>query len=196
MRIRELVAGHATLERIATAVLSARSTLKAEYGRLHKAVLALVRDDAVCRRLMTVPGVGPLVAITYKSAIDDPHRIVKTKAAGALFGVTPKNTNREKKTSQAGSRWPEMRRCGGCCMKPLTLYYRASRGSQTQALRDGRRQGKRREARKGCPGRQARSDPASDLGRVHWFASTAVNADPRWCGAVCRPHSRASARRA
>lgn len=84
-RIRELVAGQATLERIAGAMLSARSALKAEYGRLH-----LVRDDAVCRRLMTVPGVGPLVAITYKSAIDDPHRIVKSKAAGALFGLTPK----------------------------------------------------------------------------------------------------------
>jgi len=89
-RIRELVAGQATLERIATAMLSARSALKAEYGRLHKAVLATVRDDAVCRRLMTVPGVGPLVAITYKSAIDDPHRIAKSKAAGALFGLTPK----------------------------------------------------------------------------------------------------------
>jgi transposase len=39
---------------------------------------------------MTVPGVGPLVVVTYKSAIDDPHRIVKSKAAGALFGLTPK----------------------------------------------------------------------------------------------------------
>ncbi|OSJ29724.1 IS110 family transposase [Bradyrhizobium japonicum] len=91
-RIRELVAGQATLERIADAMLSARSTLKAEYGRLHRAMLAIVRDDAVCRRLMTVPGVGPLVAITYKSAIDDPHRIAKSKAAGALFGLTPKKS--------------------------------------------------------------------------------------------------------
>src|SRR5262245_43739590 len=49
-----------------------------------------MRDDAVCRRLMTVPGVGPLVVVTYNSAIDDPHRIVKSKAAGALFGLTPK----------------------------------------------------------------------------------------------------------
>src|SRR5246500_2003441 len=89
-RIRELVAGQATLERVATAMLSARLALKAEYGRLHKAVLAIVRDDAVCRRLTTVPGVGPLVAITYKLAIDDPHRIVKSKAAGPLFGLTPK----------------------------------------------------------------------------------------------------------
>jgi hypothetical protein len=34
---------------------------------------------------MTVPGVGPLVAVTYKSAMDDPSRIMKSKAAGALF---------------------------------------------------------------------------------------------------------------
>src|SRR5262249_14441492 len=39
---------------------------------------------------MTVPSVGPLVAITYKSAVDDPSRIAKSKAAGALFGLTPK----------------------------------------------------------------------------------------------------------
>jgi transposase len=89
-RIRELVTGQATLERIATAMLSARAALKAEYEELHKAVLAIVREDVVCRRLMTVPSVGPLVAITYKSAMDDPSRIAKSKAAGALFGLTPK----------------------------------------------------------------------------------------------------------
>jgi transposase len=53
-------------------------------------VLAIVREDAISRRLMTVPGVGPLVAVTYKSAMDDPSRITKSKAAGALFGLTPK----------------------------------------------------------------------------------------------------------
>ena len=61
-----------------------------EYEKLHKAVLAIVREDAVCRRLMTVPGVGPLVAVTFKSAVDDPSRIGKSKAVGALFGPTPK----------------------------------------------------------------------------------------------------------
>lgn len=89
-RIRELVSGQVTLERIAGAMLSARTALKEEYAKLHKAVLAIVREDAVCRRLMTVPSVGPLVAITYKSAMDDPNRIAKSKAAGALFGLTPK----------------------------------------------------------------------------------------------------------
>ena len=81
-RIRELVTGQATLERVAGAMLSARAALKAEYEKLHKTVLAIVREDSICRRLMTVPSVGPLVAITYKSAMDDPNRIAKSKAAG------------------------------------------------------------------------------------------------------------------
>src|SRR5262245_15307362 len=54
-RIRELVTGQVTLGRIAEAMLSARATLQAEYEKLHKAMLAFVRADAVCRRLMTVP---------------------------------------------------------------------------------------------------------------------------------------------
>ena len=58
-RIRELVTGHITLERIAGAMLSARATLKVEYEKLHKIVLTIVREDTVCRRLMTVPSVGP-----------------------------------------------------------------------------------------------------------------------------------------
>jgi len=89
-RIRELVTGHTMLERIAEAMLSARATLQAQYEKLHKAMLAFVREDAVCRRLMTVPGVGPVVAVTFKSGVDDPNRITKSKAVGALFGLTPK----------------------------------------------------------------------------------------------------------
>jgi transposase len=84
------VTGQATLERIAGAMLSARAALRAEYEKLHKALLAIVREDAVCLKLMTVPGVGPLVAVTFKSAVDDPSRITKSKVVGALFGLTPK----------------------------------------------------------------------------------------------------------
>src|SRR5215470_19106852 len=50
-RFRELVTGQATLGRIAEAMLSVRATLHAQYEKLHKAVLAFVREDAVCRRL-------------------------------------------------------------------------------------------------------------------------------------------------
>jgi transposase len=89
-RIRHLVNGHAMLERIAQAMLSARAGLLIQFNQLDKAVRWIVRYDKVCEQLMTVPSVGPLTAITYKSAIDDPHRIKKSKAAGPLFGLTPK----------------------------------------------------------------------------------------------------------
>jgi transposase len=89
-RVRELVSGHAILERVAEPMLRARDALREEYALLHRQMLALVRDDGVCRRLMTVPGAGPVVAITFVSAIDDPARFTRSKAVGAHFGLTPK----------------------------------------------------------------------------------------------------------
>ena len=89
-RIRELVAGHAMLETVTGAMLAAREALLAEFMRLHRRMLAIVRADAVCRRLMTAPGVGALVSITFRTAVDDPGRFRSSKAVGAHFGLTPK----------------------------------------------------------------------------------------------------------
>jgi transposase len=89
-RVRELVAGQPMLERVVEPMLRARDVLRAEYQVLHRAVLAIVREDAVCRRLMTVPGVGALVAVTFASAVDDPARFRRSRAVGAHFGLTPK----------------------------------------------------------------------------------------------------------
>jgi transposase len=90
LRIRQLTANHPILEQIAGSMLVARASLQTEYNKLHKAILKIVRQDAVCRQLMTVPSVGPVVAITFRTAVDDPHRIKKSKAVGSLFGLTPK----------------------------------------------------------------------------------------------------------
>jgi transposase len=89
-RVGELVAGQPMLERVIEPMLRAREALRTEYHALHRAVLAIVREDATCRRLMDVPGVGALVAITYTSAIDDPARFRHSRAVGAHFGLTPK----------------------------------------------------------------------------------------------------------
>jgi transposase len=89
-RVRELAAGQPTLERVVEPMLRAREALRAEHQVLHRAVLAIVRGDAVCRRLMTVPGVGALVAVTFASAVDDPARFGRSRAVGAHFGLTPK----------------------------------------------------------------------------------------------------------
>ena len=90
MRVRTLVAGHMMLERIAEAMLQAREALRTEFGKLDRAMLAIARGDEVCRRLMTVPGVGALIAVTFTSAVDDPQRFVRSKAVGAHFGLTPR----------------------------------------------------------------------------------------------------------
>ena len=90
MRIRELVTGQPMLERVIEPMLRAREALRAEYHALHRAMLGIVRDNATCRRLMTVPGVGALVAITFTSAVDDPARFGRSRTVGAHFGLTPK----------------------------------------------------------------------------------------------------------
>jgi transposase len=109
-RIKELVAGHAMLETVIGAMLQARDGLQVEFMRLHRRMLAIVRGDAVCRRLMTVPGVGALVAVTFKTAVDDPGRFRTAKAVGAHFGLTPKKyqsgeTDVTGGISKVGTRW-------------------------------------------------------------------------------------------
>ena len=77
-RTLELVDGHATLEEVIGAMLSARAALDTEFKRLHRAPLEIVRDDPVCRQLMSVPGVGAIVAITFKSGVDVNRRPMLT----------------------------------------------------------------------------------------------------------------------
>jgi len=89
-RIRELAAGHPMLERIVEPLLTARETMWHEFAKLHREVLVIVKADQVCRRLMTVPGVGAVISLTYRAAVDDPGRFAKSKSVGAFFGLTPK----------------------------------------------------------------------------------------------------------
>jgi transposase len=89
-RVRELVDGHATLSAIAEALLSARAVLARELGGLEKRIRGLARMDARTRLLMTTPGVGVIVALTFVSAIDDPRRFRSSKQVGAHFGLTPR----------------------------------------------------------------------------------------------------------
>ena len=73
-RVLELIAGRDALARMVAPMLRARAALLDAFGRLHKALLDAVRADPACRRLMTVPGVGPVTALTFRSAVDVPAR--------------------------------------------------------------------------------------------------------------------------
>lgn len=88
-RVRELVEGHQELSVITDALLSARRVLREQFSKLHRCLLSIVRSDIVCRRLMTVPGVGPVIALAYRSTIDVPARFGSSKSVGAALGLTP-----------------------------------------------------------------------------------------------------------
>ena len=89
-RIRDLVEGNATLEVIAAALLVIHETLRREFAGFEKRVRSIARSDGRVRLLMSTPGVGAIVALTYVSAIDDPARFKSSKGVGAHFGLTPK----------------------------------------------------------------------------------------------------------
>jgi transposase len=87
-RINELVENLPDLAVLVEPLLVVRRVLREQIGILHRRLLTVVRDDEVCRRLMTVPGVGPVVALTYRATVDVPARFRKSKSVGAVFGLT------------------------------------------------------------------------------------------------------------
>ena len=111
-RIEELVTGHPSLQAIAQALLAVRAVLLREFEGFEKRVRMMARADARAELLMSTPAVGPIVALTYACAIDDPARFTSSKQAGAHFGLTPKKyqsgetdyTGRISKIGDAGVR--------------------------------------------------------------------------------------------
>lgn len=65
------------------AMLRARDSLRKEVAALHRQLLTIARGDDVCRHMMTVPGVGALTALTFKTVVDDPTRVTSSKRLGA-----------------------------------------------------------------------------------------------------------------
>ena len=115
-RIKELVENYPDLAVLVEPLLIVRRVLREQIVILHRRLLAIVRDDDVCRRLMTVPGVGAVVALTYRATIDVPARFRKSKAVGAVFGLTC-----SKYQSGEINRTGAISRCGDDMMR-MMLY--------------------------------------------------------------------------
>jgi transposase len=86
----ELVADHPRIESMVRPMLTARAVLREQFAVLHRMLLAAVREDDTCRRLMTVPGVGAVTAIMFATTIDDPDRFHRSRDVGAHLGLTPR----------------------------------------------------------------------------------------------------------
>lgn len=89
-RIRELIEGNLMLEAAAAPILRARMELRNELARLEKQLRDLAKADPICRLMMSMPGVGAIVALTVRCAIDDPDRFRSSKDVGPWAGLTPR----------------------------------------------------------------------------------------------------------
>jgi len=87
-RIRELVEGRPELQNIMVPLLAARRALRDRFADLHRRLLAVVKEDKVCRRLMTIPGVGPVVSLAFTATIDIPARFRNARSVGPVSSDT------------------------------------------------------------------------------------------------------------
>jgi transposase len=106
-RIQELVEGHPGLQAVTQPLLSVRAVLLIEFNGFEKRVRIMGRSHARAKLLMSTPAVGPIVALTYAAAIDDPGRFKSSKEVGPHFGMTPKRyqsgeTDRSGRISKVG----------------------------------------------------------------------------------------------
>lgn len=89
-RVRELAADDPVLASLAESLLCVVEVMTQQVNRLTKRVLDEVKVEPTCRRLMTVPGVGPLTALAFRATIDRPDRFRKSRDVGAHLGLTPR----------------------------------------------------------------------------------------------------------
>ncbi len=88
--VRDIITGDPGLSHALLPMLEARQMLFETFVRLDRRVRQAAHDDAICRRFMSVPGVGEITALSFKAAVDDPSRFKSSRTVGAHFGLTPR----------------------------------------------------------------------------------------------------------
>jgi transposase len=90
-RVRELIERtDIVFSTMIETMLDVRRAIFDGYAKLHRVLLQVVQHDPICRRLMTVPGVGPVASLSFKVGVDNPQRFTRSRTVGAHFGLTPR----------------------------------------------------------------------------------------------------------
>jgi transposase len=149
------------------AMLDVRPAIFEGYERLHRVLLQVVEHDPVCRRLMTVPGVGPVAALSFKVGVDDPRRFARSRTVGAHFGLTPRRHQSGTSIDHEGriSKQGDIAVREALCEAAASLLLRVRKWSALRAW--GLRIAKTVEhvVRDHCGRAQAREHLASDVGQ-------------------------------
>ena len=149
-RIRELVDGQPTLQVIADALLAAREILARQFAGLDKRIHKTARQDERVKLMMSAPGIGTIVGMSYVAAIDDPTRFKSSKAVGPHFGLTPRKyqsgetdvTGRISKCGDAGVRSALFEAAHIILTKPVKKAGALKRWAMALARRAGPRKAK------------------------------------------------------
>ncbi|MGP2492199.1 IS110 family transposase [Mesorhizobium sp. PUT5] len=112
-RIIELLEQSPHLHLVIDPLLEVRRVLREQFQRLQKAMERLAENDDICKLLMTAPGVGPVVALSFRAGVDEPARFSRSRSVPAHFGLTPSRyqsgeIDRDRgisKCGDAGIRW-------------------------------------------------------------------------------------------
>lgn len=91
-RLTALFAQKPELKAVMLPLVESLDALDAQIRRSAKLLAASAAADPVATRLMSVPGVGPITALTYKSSIEDPGRFARGQDAGAFAGLVPRRS--------------------------------------------------------------------------------------------------------
>lgn len=135
-RVRELTEHADYLFKVMlTTMLEVRRTVLEGYGKLHKIVLQAVIHDPVCRRFTTVPGVGPIAALSFKVTIDDPLRFARSRTVGAHLGLTPGRHQSGTSIDYEGhvTKMGDINTRGALCEAAASLLLRSKRWSALKA---------------------------------------------------------------
>ena len=89
-RAEELLGSQGLLWEAVRPLLDIREKVSREIAALHRKLLDLARNDEDSRRSMTVPGIGPITALAFHTAIDEPCRFKRSRSVGAYLGLTPR----------------------------------------------------------------------------------------------------------
>jgi transposase len=164
--VRAAVAVDALISELIDAMLNARAALWKEYLRLHELVVKLVANHELCRRFMQIPGAGPVAALSFMTAIDDPARFKRSRDVAAHFGLSSrrwqsgKSIDVQGRISKAGD--GDVRRAlYEAASALLTRFKRKDKG---QNLGIGGCQARRPPQGCRCGGAQARRDHACNVG--------------------------------
>lgn len=135
-RVRELLEGaEPDFEVMVTTMLSVRNGVLEGFNALHEILLNVVEKDDLCRRFMTVPGVGPIAALSFKVAIDDPLRFARSRTVGAHLGLTPKRHQSGTSIDFEGhiTKQGDINARGALCEAAASLLLRVRRWSALKA---------------------------------------------------------------